>query len=76
MMDANCMGTFRLVNLMLPGMIARGFGHVVATGSIAGLEAYEGGSVYCASKHALHAFMKVGVLCVFSVLSAFVAFHS
>lgn len=59
MMDANCMGTFRLVNLMLPGMIARGFGHVIATGSIAGLEPYEGGSVYCASKHALHAFMKV-----------------
>ena len=58
MMGANCMGTFRLVNLMLPGMIARGAGHVIATGSIAGLEAYEGGSVYCASKHALHAFMK------------------
>jgi 3-hydroxy acid dehydrogenase/malonic semialdehyde reductase len=59
MMDANCMGTFRLVNMLLPHMEARGFGHVVATGSIAGLESYEGGSVYCASKHALHAFMKV-----------------
>jgi 3-hydroxy acid dehydrogenase/malonic semialdehyde reductase len=58
MMNANCMGAFRLINLILPEMIKRGGGHVVATGSIAGLESYEGGSVYCASKHALHAFMK------------------
>lgn len=58
MMDANCMGTFRLVNMLLPFMEERGFGHIIATGSIAGHEAYEGGSVYCASKHALHAFMK------------------
>ena len=57
-MDANCMGTFRLVNELIPRMAKRGGGHVVATGSIAGLEAYEGGAVYCASKHALHAFMK------------------
>ena len=53
MMNANCMGTFRLVNAFLPSMVARGGGHVVATGSVAGHEAYEGGSVYCASKHAL-----------------------
>ena len=58
MMDANCLGAFRLIDLCLPEMVKRGGGHVLATGSIAGLESYEGGSVYCASKHALHAFMK------------------
>lgn len=59
MFDANCIGAFRLANEVLPGMIEKGGGHVVLTGSIAGLESYEGGSVYCASKHAAHAFMKV-----------------
>jgi len=58
MLDANCLGAFRLANEVLPGIFARGGGHVVMTGSIAGLEAYEGGAVYCASKHAAHAFMK------------------
>jgi NADP-dependent 3-hydroxy acid dehydrogenase YdfG len=59
MMNANCMGAFRMIRTVLPGMIERGSGHIISTGSIAGLEAYEGGTVYCASKHALHAFMKV-----------------
>ena len=58
MMEANCIGAFRTIRAVLPGMIARGGGTVIATGSIAGIESYEGGSVYCASKHALHAFMQ------------------
>lgn len=58
MFDANCLGAFRLANEVMPGMIARGGGHVILTGSIAGIESYEGGSIYCATKHAAHAFMK------------------
>jgi len=58
MMDCNCLGAFRMVNEVLPGMIERGGGHIVTTGSVAGMECYEGGSVYCASKFAMHAFMK------------------
>ena len=57
MMSANCMGTFRLINLCLPAMVAKGGVHIVATGSIAGMESYEGGSVYC-GQNSLHAFMK------------------
>jgi len=56
--DANCTAAFRIVNCVIPKMVARGGGHVISTGSIAGIESYEGGSVYCATKHALHAFMK------------------
>jgi len=58
MMSANCMGAFRLINVCVAEMVKRGGGHVIATGSVAGMEPYEGGSVYCASKFALHAFMK------------------
>jgi len=58
MMEVNTIGAFCTIQAVLPGMIARGGGTVIATGSIAGVENYEGGSVYCASKHAVHAFME------------------
>ena len=43
---------------LLPWMTARGKGHVVNLGSIAGKEAYLNGNVYCATKHGVDALSK------------------
>jgi 3-hydroxy acid dehydrogenase/malonic semialdehyde reductase len=50
MIDTNISGLVATVRLLLPGLIARGGGHVVTLGSVAGEFAYPGGSVYAASK--------------------------
>lgn len=50
MIDTNISGLVSTVRLLLPGLIARGGGHVVTLGSVAGEFAYPGGSVYAASK--------------------------
>lgn len=50
MIDTNISGLVYTVRLLLPGLIARGGGHVVTLGSVAGEYAYPGGSVYGATK--------------------------
>lgn len=55
MIDTNIKGLLYITRCMLPGMIARGKGHVLNMGSIAGFEAYKGGVGYCATKHAVKA---------------------
>ncbi|MEL6533846.1 MAG: SDR family NAD(P)-dependent oxidoreductase [Bacteroidota bacterium] len=55
MMDINVKGLLYVTKAISPGMVSRKSGHIVNIGSIAGKEAYPGGNVYCASKHAVDA---------------------
>ncbi|HEX8298432.1 MAG TPA: SDR family NAD(P)-dependent oxidoreductase [Rubricoccaceae bacterium] len=53
MVDTNVKGVLYGIQAVVPGMLARGHGHVVTLGSVAGHHVYPGGTVYCATKHAL-----------------------
>lgn len=57
--DTNVKGLLYVTRACLPQMVARGEGHIINVGSIAGTEiAYPGGAIYCATKHAVHALSK------------------
>jgi len=56
MIDTNVKGLITMTRLISPKMKKRNSGHIINVGSIAGHESYPGGSVYCASKHAVKAF--------------------
>ena len=58
MIDTNVKGLLYMTKLIVPGMIEREGGHIVNISSIAGIEVYPSGSVYCASKHAVNAITK------------------
>lgn len=53
MLESNVLGVLRMTRALLPALVASGDGHVVFVGSIAGHQAYEGGSAYCGSKAAV-----------------------
>lgn len=55
MIDTNIKGVLYTTRCVSRKMIAAGSGHIINIGSIAGVQVYENGAVYCASKHALHA---------------------
>ena len=56
MLATNVLGTIAMCSAFLPGMKARGCGHVVNMGSIAGHSSYATGSVYNATKFAVLGF--------------------
>ena len=53
--DTNMKALLSMTRLIVPGMVERGYGHIINIGSIAGDAAYPGGSVYCATKAAVKA---------------------
>ncbi|MCL6464597.1 MAG: SDR family NAD(P)-dependent oxidoreductase [Acidobacterium ailaaui] len=52
MIDTNVKGMLYVTRAVVPGMVARGRGHIVNLGSTAGEMTYPGGSVYCGTKAA------------------------
>ncbi len=56
MIDVNLNALFHVTRAVLPGMIARGRGHVVMIGSISGRSAFIGGAGYATTKHAVMGF--------------------
>jgi NADP-dependent 3-hydroxy acid dehydrogenase YdfG len=53
MIDINIKGLLYVTRAVLPFMLAEKKGHIINIGSIAGIDAYENGNVYCASKAAV-----------------------
>ncbi|MES2491415.1 MAG: SDR family NAD(P)-dependent oxidoreductase [Pseudomonadota bacterium] len=58
MVDTNIKGLMYCTHTILPGMIARGRGHIVNIGSTAGEYAYPGGNAYGGSKAFVRQFSK------------------
>jgi len=56
MFGTNVFGLISMTQLLLRHFKERNSGHIINLGSIAGIEAYSGGSIYCATKHAVNAF--------------------
>ncbi|WP_035640996.1 SDR family oxidoreductase, partial [Bradyrhizobium sp. ORS 375] len=55
MVDVNIKGVLNGIAAVLPGMLARGSGHIVNIASIGALQVVPTAAVYCATKHAVRA---------------------
>ena len=54
----NVLGVIYSLEAVLPGMIARGNGHLLAISSLGAFKGLPGESAYCASKAAVNAYME------------------
>jgi len=54
--ETNVNGLMRVTRAVAPGMLTRGYGHIINLGSVSGLFTYAGGAAYNASKFAVHGF--------------------
>jgi len=55
MWESNVAGVMRVTKALLPALRRSDAAHIVIVGSVAGIEAYEGGGGYTAAKHAVRA---------------------
>ncbi len=55
MVDVNIKGVLYGIAAVLPQMMRQGSGHIINVSSVAGRRVFPGGSVYCATKWAVHA---------------------
>ncbi|SRR6266540_696690 len=58
MIDVNIKGVLYGINAVLPHMLAREQGHIIATSSLGGLNTFPGGAVYSCTKYAVRAIME------------------
>lgn len=58
MIDINIKGLLYVTKAISPRMVERKAGQIINIGSISAKEVYEGGNVYCATKHAVDALNK------------------
>ncbi|KAG8888573.1 hypothetical protein FRB99_004109 [Tulasnella sp. 403] len=56
MFQTNVFGLISVTQHFIKSFRARNTGHIINIGSVAGREPYVGGSIYCATKHAVSAF--------------------
>jgi 3-oxoacyl-[acyl-carrier protein] reductase len=56
MVGVNLDALFYVTRVLLPGMVARGAGHIITIGSLAGRNTFVGGACYAATKHAVVGF--------------------
>ena len=55
MIDTNIKGFLAVLRIVSKQMVKQKSGHIINIGSVAGVESYAKGGVYCATKHAVHA---------------------